>query len=178
MKFKIGDKVYLREDSRWSNGYDNNPLDCLGVVTDSNESKGLNIAVKWCNGHENTYREGDLKMVIEFTKADLKDWMVVKYRAGDFRIVNLAAGVLTGEWWNSLTNFNHDLTNKRNKALDIVEVFEVRIQLSSLCVYTKRDNLISVWKREERSEEQIELESIRKEMEDLSKRAKELEGKL
>lgn len=117
-----------------------------------------------------------------FTKEDLEDWMVVEYRNGDRRIVNVTHGVLVGEDGNyPLDKLDYNLLSKSRgyeSGLDVMEVFKPKNYNRILSCYFLDNNLQPIWKREGKSEEQIELESIRKEMEELSRRAKELEGKL
>lgn len=64
MMFKIGDKVYLREDSVWNDSSENNPLNMVGVVEDIHpeliEEDDLPINVRWQNGDINTYNCWDL----------------------------------------------------------------------------------------------------------------------
>ena len=59
MKFKIGDRVRLREDSRWNDNTVANPFGIEGVI----QGVGLPIEVLWGNGKTNYYEETDLDLV-------------------------------------------------------------------------------------------------------------------
>jgi hypothetical protein len=62
-KFKVGDRVLLREASRfYEEGYLDvaNPLGILGTIEKVKVKGGLPIQVKWNNGELNAYTEIDL----------------------------------------------------------------------------------------------------------------------
>ena len=62
------------------------------------------------------------KMYKEFTKADLKNSMVVKYRNGKRRMV--VDDLLVGEnYYGELTMYNNDLTHKTDNERDIMAVY-------------------------------------------------------
>ncbi len=69
-KFKVGQKVYLREDSQFATGvtYGANPNNVIGVIISIDEDflddGDLGIRVHWNNGEENNYDERDLKPVV------------------------------------------------------------------------------------------------------------------
>lgn len=80
-KFKVGDKVKIRKDSKYYLDYDIlNPKGAHGEVK-SVRSGELGITVEWDNGNRNGYSESDLEFW--FTKADLKDGMRCIDREGD-----------------------------------------------------------------------------------------------
>lgn len=63
---KVGDKVYLREDSKWNNGSENNPIGRQGTVravygTDANET----AVVDW-GFSDNIYKSSDLIIASEY----------------------------------------------------------------------------------------------------------------
>lgn len=68
-KFNVGDRVYLREDSRWfCSGYDNpTSTTTIGIIIsyDENDVVGLGLpySVEWENNSTNTYAEHDLALV-------------------------------------------------------------------------------------------------------------------
>lgn len=65
MKFKIGDKVYLREDSLWNNGSAANPLNVVGTIDEDNYD---DYGVMWSNGiHNSSYSDYDLVLATEQT---------------------------------------------------------------------------------------------------------------
>lgn len=62
------------------------------------------------------------EMYKEFTKADLKNRMVVKYRNGKRRMV--VDDLLVGEnYYGVLTMYNNDLTHKTDNERDIIAVY-------------------------------------------------------
>lgn len=61
--FKVGDKVYLREDSEWNIGDDSNPLNVIGTVVKLTPDYVLNYYVRWDNGIRNQYDAKDLVLV-------------------------------------------------------------------------------------------------------------------
>ena len=61
--FKIGDKVYLREDSEWNDGADSNPLNMVGVIIKFTPEEPLDYVVEWNNGENNGYESKDLLLV-------------------------------------------------------------------------------------------------------------------
>lgn len=61
-----------------------------------------------------------------FTKADLKDGMIIENREGNRRIVLVSKGVLMGDdGWSELRYLNNDLTNSNDFTnLDIMKVYD------------------------------------------------------
>lgn len=83
----------------------------------------------------------------EFTKADLKDGMVVKHRNGDKRMVVNEA--LIGEDGYSDRNcFREDLTDRYFKDLDIVGVYAIQ-EYSNFADMLSDYNLELIWERKE-----------------------------
>ena len=69
MKFKIGDEVYLREDSDWSDGSAANPLDAVGTIDMIYGDEYMyDYGVMWSNGiHNRCYEDDDLVLSTEQT---------------------------------------------------------------------------------------------------------------
>ena len=65
-KFKVGDRVFLREDSHWvviGDKCSSNPLNVIGIVLSAMQNSiGLGIRVDWENGITNSYSFHDLKL--------------------------------------------------------------------------------------------------------------------
>jgi hypothetical protein len=59
VKFKVGDKVFLRPESINNDGYHNNPLNVIGIVTRI-LTYVLPVSVEWSNSTENVYYHEDL----------------------------------------------------------------------------------------------------------------------
>lgn len=68
-EFKIGDVVYLREDSYWNSGSASNPLGVVGTVDQINiEEDDYDYGVMWSNGkHNGCYSDDDLTLATEQT---------------------------------------------------------------------------------------------------------------
>ena len=63
LKFKIGDKVMISDDSQWHSWTEwNNPANTEGIITEIKD-EDLGIIVKWSNGETNSYNERDLLLV-------------------------------------------------------------------------------------------------------------------
>lgn len=63
VKFKIGDRVLLRETSMFADGtVKDNPLDTPGIIEIIDNNKYLPIKVQWDNGEYNLYNVEDLKL--------------------------------------------------------------------------------------------------------------------
>ena len=100
----------------------------------------------------------------EFTKADLKDGMVAKYRNGDKRMVVNEA--LIGENGYSDRNcFREDLTHRYFKDLDIVGVYAIQ-EYSNFADMLSDYNLELIWERTE--SKKMTVEEMRKKLEELT----------
>ena len=63
-----------------------------------------------------------------FTKADLKNWDIIKYKNGEEAIVNIDFNsLISKDGWNSLKSIRDDLTNGINHDFDIVAVRRPKI---------------------------------------------------
>lgn len=131
----------------------------------------------------------------QFTKADLKDGMVVKYRGvkkdredlsnkfGGLRLV-VNTYLISSDNFNALDDYNSGMSFDNDSVFTIDEVFEVSDIYGGLN-NIKNWKLKSIWKRPEPVEappvpsaEQIEIESIQAEMDKLSQRLSELKEKM
>lgn len=105
----------------------------------------------------------------QFTKADLKNGMVVKYRGGNcyadknngLRLV-LCEQFIGSDGFAQFREYSKDLLLDNGPTFDIVEVFTV-IDASDGFDYITSWLLDSIWKREEpkQSPEQIEIERFK-----------------
>jgi len=61
-EFKVGDKVMIAKSSEYYGVSESNPAGIEGTVTLSRETDfmGFSYEVKWSNGRQNSYKEGDL----------------------------------------------------------------------------------------------------------------------
>lgn len=100
----------------------------------------------------------------EFTKADLKDGMVVKYRNGDNRMV-INEGLIGEDGYSEQCGFRADLTHRTSEGLDIVGVYETK-NYSSFEGMLSDDNLTPIWERKE--PKKMTIEEMREKLEELT----------
>jgi ribosomal protein L21E len=62
-KFKVGDKIKIRKDSKFFGDGARNPKDKIGEITGIDLKDGLNLPIRvtWSDGAKNTYNEDDLE---------------------------------------------------------------------------------------------------------------------
>lgn len=100
----------------------------------------------------------------EFTKADLRDGMVVEYRNGDKRMV-INEAMIGVEGYSNKHNFREDLTHKIYEELDIVSVYEVE-EYGKFANMLSDNNLILIWERKE--PKKMTVEEMRQKLEELT----------
>lgn len=112
----------------------------------------------------------------QFTKADLKDGMVVRTRTDKYAHTYLVLGsrLVAAKSHLELAEYNEDLTDTDDKMWDIVEVLELAAPANSLQI--ENWELKSIWKREEKSAAQLEIEQIQKQVDELNTRLETLKG--
>lgn len=100
----------------------------------------------------------------EFTKADLEDGMVVKYRDGSKRMVikDYFIGV---DGYLEQRFIQEDLTHRNHKGLDIVCVYETK-DYSRFGDMLSDNNLIAIWERKE--PKKMTVEEMQKKLEELT----------
>ena len=100
----------------------------------------------------------------EFTKADLEDGMVVKYRDGSKRMVikDYFIGV---DGYLEQRSIQEDLTHRNLKGLDIVCVYETK-DYGRFEDMLSDNNLIAIWERKE--PKKMTVEEMRKKLEELT----------
>lgn len=81
MKFKIGDEVYLSEDSEWNNGSKANPLNVLGVIDDI-DLEDNTYGIMWSNGIHNSSYTDDCLYPANQDGFQVGDWVVVVDNTG------------------------------------------------------------------------------------------------
>lgn len=111
----------------------------------------------------------------QFTKADLKEGMVVLLRGSNDRHLVINNRFVADDGWMDLDSYDNNLLEKDvpDNQFDVVEVFEV-ISPSNLAI--NQWQLKSIWKREEKSAAQIEIEQIQKQVDELNARLETLKG--
>lgn len=173
MSFKIGDKVRFLTKAGWGDHIDlNSVYEVVDNVYPSVKHGKVDIACVTMFARDFELVEEEKKM---FTKSDLKTGMRVVHRNGEVGIVVKDLDVIifkSGR--NSLQNYTEDLLNSVHHAYDISEV-----HLTSIGYFLDLEVLGDLlWKREEKSPEQIEAEAISKEISVLQSRLDELSKKL
>lgn len=117
----------------------------------------------------------------EFTKADLKDGMVVEYRNGRKRIV--VGDILYGQinhgkldWYDENLLYSGEEAQVFNN-LDIMKVYETKHCRGFNTLFAD-DNLRLIWEREEREEVEVKrmtVEEMRQKLEELTGEKIEIE---
>lgn len=124
----------------------------------------------------------------QFTKADLKTGMIIEFMSGYIAqvLLNTTNGdIVVGDTWFPLLSYtDEDLFGSSD--MDHVRIKAVYLPKNNKGFSLKEaelDNLSHykyavVWKREEKSAEQLEIESIQAEIDKLSQRLSELKEKI
>lgn len=148
----------------------------------------INGRLIWDNGSESSKFKNidDLNYlcssVFEIYNPTLKDLLtvgrVVELRDGTMGFV-LPDRIITKDGWYDINDYDVNCKDKNYPNLNIVEIYDCPISSSRAWNFgaENKKSLISVWKREEKSQAQIEKDAIRSEMEKLAKRLEELEVK-
>lgn len=100
----------------------------------------------------------------EFTKADLKDGMVVKHRNGDKRMV-ISEALIGENGYADQNCFREDLTHRYFKDLDIVGVYAIQ-EYSNFADMLSDYNLELIWERKE--PKKMTVEEMRQKLEELT----------
>lgn len=100
----------------------------------------------------------------EFTKADLKDGMVVEYRDGKRRLV-LNNFLIGKDGYFDLSNYSENLKDKNSSDRDVVGVFKVNI-VTNLDYIFRTENLELIWERTE--SKKMTTEEMRQKLEELT----------
>lgn len=100
----------------------------------------------------------------EFTKADLKDGMVVKHRNGDKKMV-ISEALIGEDGYSDRNCFREDLTDRYFKDLDIVGVYAIK-EYSNFADMLSDYNLELIWERKE--PKKMTVEEMRKKLEELT----------
>ena len=100
----------------------------------------------------------------EFTKAVLKDGMVVAYANGERRLV-LNNFLIGKDGYFDLSNYSENLKDKNYSDRDIVRVFKINI-VTTLDYIFRTENLELIWERTE--SKKMTTEEMRQKLEDLT----------
>lgn len=100
----------------------------------------------------------------EFTKADLRDGMVVKHRNGDKKMV-ISEALIGEDGYSDRNCFREDLTDRYFKDLDIVGVYAIK-EYSNFADMLSDYNLELIWERKE--PKKMTVEEMRKKLEELT----------
>lgn len=99
-----------------------------------------------------------------FTKADLKDGMVVKYRNGEKRMV-INEAMIGENGYLEQCCFQEGLKHRAFEIFDIVGVYETK-KYGSFAEMLSDDNLELIWERKE--PKKMTIEEMRKKLEELT----------
>ena len=100
----------------------------------------------------------------EFTKADLRDGMVVKHRNGDKRMV-ISEALIGEDGYADRNCFREDLTHRYFKDLDIVGVYAIQ-EYNNFADMLSDYNLELIWERTE--SKKMTVEEMRQKLEELT----------
>lgn len=100
----------------------------------------------------------------EFTKADLKDGMVVEQRNGDKKMV-ISEALIGEDGYSDQNCFREDLTHRYFKDLDIVGVYAIQ-EYNNFADMLSDYNLELIWERKE--PKKMTVEEMRKKLEELT----------
>jgi hypothetical protein len=100
----------------------------------------------------------------EFTKADLKDGMVVKHRNGDKRIV-ISEALIGENGYADQNCFREDLTHRYFKDLDIVGVYAIQ-EYNNFADMLSDYNLELIWER--KKPKKMTVEEMKQKLEELT----------
>lgn len=100
----------------------------------------------------------------EFTKADLKDGMVVKHRNGDKKMV-ISEALIGEDGYSDRNCFREDLTHRCFKDLDIVGVYAIQ-EYNNFADMLSDYNLELIWERTE--SKKMTVEEMKQELEELT----------
>lgn len=107
----------------------------------------------------------------EFTKADLKDGMVVEYSNGKRRLV-LNNHLIGKDGYYELNRYMEDMKDKESSERDIMRVFKIAI-ITTLDRIFHIENLDLIWERKE--PKRTTAEEMRKKLEELTGEKIEIE---
>lgn len=116
------------------------------------------------NEHGYTFLEWSDYMKKEFTKADLKDGMVVAYANGERRLV-LNNFLIGKDGYFDLSNYSENLKDINSSDRDIVRVFKIKI-VTTLDYIFRTENLELIWERTETK--RMTAEEMRQKLEELT----------
>lgn len=146
MKYKVGDKVRIVKNV-W--GYASRKPIGIGdicVITECNEEYGYPYSLDkhthllWCDEELELMEDNNM-----FTKADLKDGMIVEYADGGRRLV-INNDLIGDSSHCSLENFDYDLTHPFMDELDINKVYRYKARNGFDCLLADW-NLELIWER-------------------------------
>lgn len=112
----------------------------------------------------------------QFTKSDLKNGMVVRIRTDKsaHTYLVLFSRLVAANSHLELADYDENLIDIDDPMWDIVEVLELAAPARSLAM--ENWDLKSIWKREEKSPAQLEIEQIQKQMDELNTRLETLKA--
>lgn len=127
-------------------------------------SNGEYSSLKFAEEHSLTILEWSDYMQREFTKADLKDGMVVEYCNGKRRLV-LNNHLIGKDGYYKLNKYTEDMKDEESSERDIMRVFKIEI-ITTLDRIFHIENLELIWERDETK--RMTLEEMRQKLEELT----------
>lgn len=176
MKYKVGDKVVVRNDLRTDRRYlMENGIVGNSVTDEMVKLRGRVVTIRSCGRQykidESVFSWTDYMfegLAYESPKSLLQDLDVITYRSGSKRFVLVRTNTIhdeSAERVNTLDSYNDELVKVKggDKEFDIMTI--------------ERNHKI-IWTRVEKSKEQLELEKLESEMRSMADKIKELKGRV
>lgn len=160
MKFKVGDRVKVKEGlvagSYYNECYFNSSMRIYCgksfIIKNTEERYSLGSRYSLSGISDWVFSDDMLELDPGFTKADLKDGMIIEHRDGDLFIVLGDRIVAKNGYW-TLDDYNDDLTDRNHKGADIVNVYKTKSGvLNDIDDVYNKDYLTLIWERKEEPE--------------------------
>ena len=158
-------KIYMSDD------YGKNIVDDDGTPYNKHANNFIFTSFKEIK--EGEVKMEDLRELIKpcyVVKMRDETWCVAIKEATDLGFYRISRTDMIGI--SSISSYNESLNNRNDDAYDIVEIREY-----VPCILFSYENAKLVWKREEKSPQQLEIESIEADMRKLANRLNELKEK-
>lgn len=170
-KFKIGDKVVRIEES-YHHVEEGQTYEVVGF------GRGDGLLLKGLGDF--SYDEEYFKLVEEKDmKQFTKDMLVAGKHVVELRNGHKAVFIGNGIFqylnnindWMDVDKYSYDLSRPSNDKYSVVKVYEVRISTS---IGSFKEQLNLIWKREEKSQKQIDYENLMAKIAELQKQAENM----
>lgn len=160
-KFKVGDKVRVRKDlvagERYARNSGHNCVEGLLCGSSMPNLGGEVLTISAIDTHRGVYQVSEYFYMwcdemlepAEFTKADLKDGMVVEFRNGDRHLV-LNGIFMAEDGWMPISDYQDNLINQPGMLSENYDIMKVYTSSSKILKsYFDNWRLTLIWERKE-----------------------------